>query len=322
MSGLLQEADEIAIGPAIVCPECGKETPRHTYCGNCGASLKALPRNRQHYTISSGQAVGDLVAPHETVPTPPDLTGAPSGVATAISADAAIASAAQPRKRGWLDQRAILGLFAVLLLGAVLIAAVIAFAQGQRRDQPPCPDPDLPCVSTQRARGGARHHRSRRSPSGRHPFGDWQLYRGHGHGVLRGVRPGTLVDRQAGRGPRSRCRRSAATSCSSSRSGRRASSRPDSVAERRARPVVTATARLRGGRPSRRTLLGEPILGYRDGVGGLFSGTLDTSQGPTLDITVAVVAATDDTITVAAVLITPVALPISEDQRSRSATSS
>ena len=59
-----------------------------------------------------------------------------------------------------------------------------------------------------------------------------------------------------------------------------------------------------------RTLLGEPILGYRDGIAGLFSGTLDTSQGPTLDMTVAVVAATDDTITAAAVLITPVALPL------------
>ena len=44
--GLLQEAEEIPIGPAITCPECGKQTPLHTYCGHCGASLKALPRSR------------------------------------------------------------------------------------------------------------------------------------------------------------------------------------------------------------------------------------------------------------------------------------
>ena len=173
--GLLQEADEIPIGPAILCPECGKETPRHTYCGHCGASLKALPRNRQHLTLASGEGTTDLRAPHETTPAAPDLTGAPTGVATAISTDAAIASAGAPRKRGWLDQRAILGLFAVLLLGAVLIAAVVAFAQGQQRDLPPCPDPEIPCAGLASA-ASAAVALDLAQPAERHPFADWQRH--------------------------------------------------------------------------------------------------------------------------------------------------
>lgn len=42
--GLLQEAAEIEIGPPIVCPNCGRSTPAHSFCGNCGASLRALPK--------------------------------------------------------------------------------------------------------------------------------------------------------------------------------------------------------------------------------------------------------------------------------------
>jgi hypothetical protein len=42
--GLLEEAREVAIGPSIRCPNCGHETPHHTFCGNCGISLSALPR--------------------------------------------------------------------------------------------------------------------------------------------------------------------------------------------------------------------------------------------------------------------------------------
>jgi hypothetical protein len=44
--GLLQEAAEIEIGPPIVCPNCGRTTPAHSFCGNCGASLRALPKAR------------------------------------------------------------------------------------------------------------------------------------------------------------------------------------------------------------------------------------------------------------------------------------
>ncbi len=42
--GLLEEAYEIEIGDDIICAECGKPTARHTFCGNCGISLHALPK--------------------------------------------------------------------------------------------------------------------------------------------------------------------------------------------------------------------------------------------------------------------------------------
>jgi RsiW-degrading membrane proteinase PrsW (M82 family) len=42
--GLLEEAAEIEIGPDITCANCGHTTPRHTFCINCGISLKALPK--------------------------------------------------------------------------------------------------------------------------------------------------------------------------------------------------------------------------------------------------------------------------------------
>jgi hypothetical protein len=42
--GLLEEAAEISIGPPIACPHCGRMTPSHSFCGNCGASLRATPK--------------------------------------------------------------------------------------------------------------------------------------------------------------------------------------------------------------------------------------------------------------------------------------
>jgi len=44
--GLLEEALEIPIGPEITCPNCEEQTARHTFCGNCGISLQALPKTR------------------------------------------------------------------------------------------------------------------------------------------------------------------------------------------------------------------------------------------------------------------------------------
>ena len=44
--GLLQEAAEIEIGAPVACPNCGRQTPAHSFCGNCGASLRAAPKSR------------------------------------------------------------------------------------------------------------------------------------------------------------------------------------------------------------------------------------------------------------------------------------
>jgi hypothetical protein len=44
--GLMQESREVAITRTIVCSNCGRLTPEHTFCGNCGISLRALPKER------------------------------------------------------------------------------------------------------------------------------------------------------------------------------------------------------------------------------------------------------------------------------------
>ena len=44
--GLLQEAAEIDVGPEIRCPNCARLTPAHSFCGNCGFSLRAAPKTR------------------------------------------------------------------------------------------------------------------------------------------------------------------------------------------------------------------------------------------------------------------------------------
>jgi hypothetical protein len=55
--GLLEEADEIPIGPEIVCANCGHETASHTFCGNCGIALKALPNaGRAGADVRQGEA--------------------------------------------------------------------------------------------------------------------------------------------------------------------------------------------------------------------------------------------------------------------------
>jgi hypothetical protein len=45
--GLREEAAEFAIGPDIQCPNCGAQTPHHSYCAECGVSLRALPKRRE-----------------------------------------------------------------------------------------------------------------------------------------------------------------------------------------------------------------------------------------------------------------------------------
>src|SRR3954447_1409083 len=60
--GLLEEANELEIGPVIRCRNCGTDTPHHTFCGNCGVSLAALPRRARPHAAaaptpaSSGEA--------------------------------------------------------------------------------------------------------------------------------------------------------------------------------------------------------------------------------------------------------------------------
>ncbi len=54
--GLLQESREIEIERTIRCPSCGHSTPEHTFCGNCGVSLRALPRSIRRDLVEADAA--------------------------------------------------------------------------------------------------------------------------------------------------------------------------------------------------------------------------------------------------------------------------
>ena len=57
--GLLEEEAEKEIGPEIRCTNCGAMTARHTFCGNCGIALKALPKVPEGLATAEGET-----APH------------------------------------------------------------------------------------------------------------------------------------------------------------------------------------------------------------------------------------------------------------------
>jgi hypothetical protein len=309
--GLLQEASEIAIGPEISCPECHKPTPLHTYCGNCGTCLKALPK--AHRGVTPAVAVGDLNAPYRVAPSlPADLgTGPGQGAAVAVLAGSSSPAAVVPPQHGWLGQRSLLALFAIVMLGAVLIAAAIAFASGGDRDNPVCPDRSLPCagvVSLVLDRDGAEDPGTGQIPAG-HPFADrvpytdastgfsleydptiWSIARqGDGLLVLTALGGNVALIFEAGTADQVE---------------------PQRLFEVRRDAMAGMLLGYASDEEPARRLLGDPILGYRDGVAGLFGGVADTSQGPTIDFSVATVTATDGRITAAATVMTPVELTI------------
>ena len=49
--GLVQEASEIEITGDVTCPNCRAVTPRHSFCANCGVSLRALPKATHSHEI-------------------------------------------------------------------------------------------------------------------------------------------------------------------------------------------------------------------------------------------------------------------------------
>jgi hypothetical protein len=58
--GLLQEAAEVEIGPDVACANCGEQTAHHSFCVDCGISLRALPKSRSGGEVGTG---GVAIAP-------------------------------------------------------------------------------------------------------------------------------------------------------------------------------------------------------------------------------------------------------------------
>jgi len=313
--GLLQEADEIAIGPAIACPECTVETAHHTYCGNCGTSLKALPKARG--VTSAAAVAGGLAAPHQEAATMPSSAGTDTtaGAAVALAADGRAtygrsAMASSPRAgHGRLGPRVLLTFFAVVMFIAVAVAAASAFVTSQGRDKPDCPDRTLPCAGSalELAPGSLTLDvTAAEAPTGL-PFADRVRYQDTalGFGLEYDPTIWSISQQEDGFLILSAGNGSVALIFEGG-----------SADQFDAQALFDARKNLMRDRllgytvddDKARVLLGHPILGYRQGVGGLFGGTLDTSQGPSTDFSVASVAATDGTITMVATVLAPVSI--------------
>lgn len=62
--GLIQESLEVAIGEPVICANCGRATPAHTFCGQCGVSLRALPKDARRRQPATGAPTGGRPPPN------------------------------------------------------------------------------------------------------------------------------------------------------------------------------------------------------------------------------------------------------------------
>jgi ribosomal protein L32 len=96
--GLLEEADEIEIGPEITCANCGARTASHTFCGNCGIALKALPKRPGGDQSPSGRGVSTGRLRHGSRRLA-IFAGASAGIAGVAVAVAALGAPPAPKPR-------------------------------------------------------------------------------------------------------------------------------------------------------------------------------------------------------------------------------
>jgi hypothetical protein len=304
--GLLQESLEIPIGPDIACANCGKQTPSHSYCGECGVSLRALPKSRGKGAaaaagVASASAVsGGVAAPHEVKRTTLDVPPGTAGLAVGAAGGPVAASGAPaPARRGWLGPQKLLILFAVLLGAITAVALVVAYVVSQGLDQPECED-IAPCAA---AIIGPRVVASAVTRSDA-PFPPMERYQDDASGFSFEYDPSIWSVQQSDAG----------FVLLSAFNGALAYIVEAAPADRfdvqslfNARRDLLSQ-RLLGfqlDREPARLLIGNAILGHRKGIGALFGGTIDSPQGPSTDFAVAEVAATDGRIVAVTTILTP-----------------
>jgi hypothetical protein len=304
--GLLQESLEIAIGPDITCANCSKLTPSHTYCGECGVSLRALPKSRGHAPtapvvgdLAASSAVsGDVAAPHEVRSGKVSIPPGSEGVARAAVAGPA-SSGAHPAGRGWLGPQRLLIVFAVLLGAVTVVALVVAFVISQGLDQPECEGDIAPCGAA--VTGPLRLTAADRVTDA--PFPALERYTDPS-GFSFEYDPAIWTVSQTGAG---------AVMLDGFNGALVYLVETAPVGTLDDQGVFNARRDILGrnllgfqlDREPARLLLGTAILGHHPGLGALFGGTLDSPQGPSQDIAVALVAAQDDTLAAVATIIVP-----------------
>lgn len=245
--GLIQEAREIPVGEPAPCPSCGRATARHTFCGACGVSLRALPKDRSSAAAGEGRLVG-----------------------------------------AWLGPRRLLVVFGVVMGAITIVALVVAFVITQGLDRPACPDRTLPCrlAATPGAAGGAD---ALAVPDGP-PFPALDRYVDGALGFAFEYDPAiwTVADSSDGY-------------VQLAGFGGAVVLWVDAAKTRDLDAQALFELRrdgFRGGllgfdrdRSAARILPGNPIVGHVAGIGGTFTGTLDSPQGPGTELSVAIVAA-------------------------------
>jgi hypothetical protein len=260
---------------------------------------------------------GDINAPYRVQPEVPDVTGGPTGLGTSLIDGPVVERTPVPRSHGWLDQKAVLALFATVLLAAVVVAAIVAFAQGEKRDVPPCDPPQgqdwdspgtLPCaglVLTVAPSGPLTSDQA----TGRHPLADRVPYRDEVLGFSLEYDPTiwTVGTQEPGLFVLTAVGGNVVLVFEGAPAGQLSQQQ---LLDLRANAVGSRLLGFTDDTEPARTLLGDPILGYRDAISRLAGGTLDTGQGPSVDMTFASVVGTDGTTVVGATLLTPVELTI------------
>ncbi|MDX6645407.1 MAG: hypothetical protein QOK40_1134, partial [Miltoncostaeaceae bacterium] len=125
--GLVQEAAEVPVGPALVCANCGRQTPRHSFCAHCGVSLLALPKPRP--ASGSREESGMTTAPDR-----------------APIAHAGRAGASGAR----LLARRLLLIFGGAIAAIALATTLLVLAAAPGDLEPPCPSGPVGCEPSTR----------------------------------------------------------------------------------------------------------------------------------------------------------------------------
>jgi RsiW-degrading membrane proteinase PrsW (M82 family) len=308
--GLLQESLEIPIGPDLTCANCGRPTPSHTFCGECGVSLRALPKARTGTATATGVAaasavVGEVAAPFEIRPKAPDsLASGPPGIAVGAVGGSAVAGGAgggaRPARRGWLGPQRLLIVFAIVL-GAVTVAAiVVAYVISQGLDKPTCPDPTLPCAGA--AVAGPQVAATDRTADAPFPalahYADDTL----GFGFDYDSDLWSIAQQDTGFVVLSAFNGNLAYIVEAATKDQLDVQKLFNIR----RDLLSQN--LLGfdeDRAPARLLIGNAILGHRTGIGALFGGVIDSAQGPSTDYSVAEVASTDGTIVAVTTVLVP-----------------
>jgi ribosomal protein L32 len=248
--GLLEESAEREIGPEIKCANCGETTASHTFCGNCGIALEALPKAEQR-----GSFAGRLGGQEHRR----------SGGRRLIAYGAALAA----------------------FIGVAFVVAILA-APGPVK--PTCP-PGVPC--------GAPPVAPRATPTfpGYTPWTSTGLgytlrYTSNDFSVAN--QNADALELQAADGFSVMIIEGAPTSQAT----------PSELINARLSNLKGELLGLTSDPSPGDQVLG-PQVGLTPGVGGVYTATVTSPQGPQAPVSIAIMAATNGTVTIAVTLITP-----------------